>query len=324
MQIGVIGTPDHWYARFVGNALRRMGHDVTELGAARPWGRGWFFTNTSSAIRHRFPHLDVLLQSRIANRAIESGCQVVLNLDYNLAPDVVARLRKHGARVACWFHDSLATLNHRVMLSPYNAIFFKEPYLVDRLRLLDAPVYYLPQACDSTVHRPLCESATEPYFVVVGDMYPARILLLERLIDRDIPLRIYGRTLPDWMGPRSVQKVHTGRYLDEEEKARVFRSATGVINNINPADIHGVAKRLFEAAGSGGAVITEFRRTVPDLFDVGSEILVYNDFEELVSHTKTLLADRDLAQKLGDAASRRAHREHTYEARMAEILSILT
>ena len=35
-----------------------------------------------------------------------------------------------------------------MLLAPYDAIFFKEPFLTDHLRaMLDLPVYYLPQAC---------------------------------------------------------------------------------------------------------------------------------------------------------------------------------
>jgi len=34
-----------------------------------------------------------------------------------------------------------------MLLAPYDAIFFKEPILTDRLRaMLDLPVYYLPEA----------------------------------------------------------------------------------------------------------------------------------------------------------------------------------
>ena len=71
--------------------------------------------------------------------------------------------------------------------------------------------------------------------------------------------------------------MHTGRYLACDEKARIFRSAAGVLNTMHPAEVAGVNARLFEAAGRGAAVLTEFRQTVPDLFDIGSEILTFHD-----------------------------------------------
>ena len=66
---------------------------------------------------------------------------------------------------------------------------------------------------------------------------------------------------------RRARAAHTGRYLAREEKARVFRSAAGVLNTMHLAEVNGVNARLFEAAGCGAAVLTEFRSTVPELFD---------------------------------------------------------
>jgi len=52
--------------------------------------------------------------------------------------------------------------------------------------------------------------------------------------------------------------------------------------------------------------------------------LAFRDFDELVSQAERLLADHALAARLGDAATARAHRDHTYERRVAAILGKLT
>ena len=75
-----------------------------------------------------------------------------------------------------------------------------------------------------------------------------------------------------------------------------------------------------EAAGCGAAVLTEFRPTVPELFDIGQEVLAFHDFDELVDQAGRLLNESGLGQSLGDAASRRAHRDHSYDLRVATIL----
>ena len=100
----------------------------------------------------------------------------------------------------------------------------------------------------------------------------------------------------------------------------MFRSAIGVLNSIHPAEIVGVNARLFEAAGSGAAVLTEYRPVVPDLFAVGDEVLAYRDFDELVDQAARLLNEPGLTARLGDSATKRAHREHTYERRLTTIL----
>jgi spore maturation protein CgeB len=78
--------------------------------------------------------------------------------------------------------------------------------------------------------------------------------------------------------------------------------------------------RLFEAAGSGAAVLSEFRPVIPDLFAVGEEVLTFGDFDELLEQASRLLAEPGLTARLGDAAARRAHRDHTIGHRLATIL----
>jgi spore maturation protein CgeB len=323
MRVGVVGPvkPDS-FADNVGDALRRTGHVVTQLGSAGPRARGRFGRNFTALARQAMPRLEDRAQRQIARAAHDAGCEVVINLELGLAPDVVTELRHAGARVAFWFPDALVNLGRQTMLlAPYDALFFKEPHLVDRLRAtLDLPVYYLPQGCNPRWHRPLVPAGTEPYLVLAGNMYPSRIRLLERLMAKGIPLRLYGSDLPRWIGDTQVREAHTGLCVFREDKARVFRSAAGVLNTMHPAEVIGVNSRLFEATGCGAAVLTEFRPVVPELFDVGEEVLAFHDFDDLVDQATRLLNEDGLTARLGEAATRRAHRDHSYDVRVAAIL----
>jgi spore maturation protein CgeB len=92
---------------------------------------------------------------------------------------------------------------------------------------------------------------------------------------------------------------------------------------MHPAEVKGVNARLFEAAGCGAAVLTEFRPAVRELFEVGEELLVFHDFDELIDQASRLLNESTLTAQLGDAATRRAHTDHSYDARVATILEKL-
>jgi spore maturation protein CgeB len=273
-----------------------------------------------------FPHLDEQAQRHIARAALRAGCDTIINIDSRLMPATVNRLKRGGAQVAFWFPDSVVTMGRQLMiLAPYDAMFFKEPHVVEYLRnMLGIPVYYLPEACNPRWHRPAIEPGTEPYLVIASSQYPSRLRLLERLIAKDIPLRLYGNGFPRWIGETTARSVHTGQYVAREEKARVFRAAAGVLNIMHIAEFTGVNARLFEAAGCGAAVLTEFRETVPELFDVGTEVLTFRDFDELVDQATRLLNEQGLTARLGDAAARRAHRDHTYDVRVARILETLS
>jgi spore maturation protein CgeB len=118
--------------------------------------------------------------------------------------------------------------------------------------------------------------------------------------------------------------VHAGHCVFGEEKAQVYRSAAAVLNNLHPAEINGVNARLFEAAGCGAAVLTEFRPTLPDLFSIGDEVLAFHDFGELLAQATRLLNEDGLSAKIGDAAAARAHESHTYEKRLTVVLEKLS
>lgn len=326
MRIGVIGPtwPDSFAANVI-ESLSVMRHDPVSLGSSYSLG-GPYTTRVADAVRSLLPALDERMQERIVRTALDNECEIVINLEQRLMPGVVKRLRGHGAKVALWFPDPLTNLGRQlVLLAPYDAMFFKEPHLVGRLRaLLDLPAYYLPEACNPRWHRPLAVPGTEPYLVIAGNMYPSRIRLLERLMASGIPLRLYGADFPRWVGGTPLREVHARRCVFQEEKARIFGSAAAVLNNLNLGEIDGVNARLFEAAGSGAAVLTEFRPTLPELFDIGDEVLAFSDFDELVTQAERLLADTGRSAKLGDAAALRAHQDHTYEKRLAVILEKLS
>jgi spore maturation protein CgeB len=327
MRVGVVGpvAPDY-FADNVGDALTRIGHTVTYLGPARAQGRALPLYPVAGLAKQVWPRLDERAQRAIAERARAAGCEAVINLDSALLPETVRRIRQHGAKIAFWFPDAVCNLGRQLMLlGEYDALFFKDPLLVERLQgMLGLPVHYLPEACNPRWHKPDGPAGTDLHLVLAGNMYPSRVRLLDRLIEKGIPLRLYGSGFPRWLGPAKAREAHTGRYISREEKARVFRQAAGVLNNLHPAEMNSVNARLFEAAGCGAAVLTEFRPALGDLFDVGQEVLAFTDFDELVDQATRLLNEPGLTTRLGDAAARRAHREHTYDLRVAAALAVIS
>jgi spore maturation protein CgeB len=327
MRVGVVGPMGlENFAENVADALHRIGHVVTRLGSARGRYRSRLASSATALVRDALPHLDERGQHKIVRLALDAGCEVVVNTDPYLMPDVVSQLRRNGARVALWFPDHVANFGRQLMLlAPYDRLFLKEPHIVERLQAnLGLPVSYLPEACNPRWHRPRVPAGTEPYLAVVGNMYPSRVRLIERLIAKGIPLKLYSPGFPRWIGDTPARSAHTGRLVFREEKARVFRSAAGVLNNLHPAEIAGVNGRLFQAAGCGAAVLTEFRPAVPELFTIGDEVLAYHDFDGLIDQATRLLSEPGLTGRLGDAAARRAHRDHTYDLRVAAILEAVS
>jgi spore maturation protein CgeB len=299
-----------------------MGHVVTQLGPAQSSHHNRHIHNVAMLAWEAMPGLDERSQRRITQAASAAECEIIINIDLRVMPETVRRLKLGGARVVFWFPDTVAHLARQLMvLAPYDALFFKEPHIVELLRAhLGLPAYYLPEACNPRWHRPSGPAGTEPYLVAAGTMYPVRVRLLERLMAKGIPLKLYGVGIPRWVGESPTRAALAGRYVSREDKARVFRSAAGVLNTMHPGEVAGVNGRLFQAAGCGAAVLSEFRPKLPEVFALDDEVLAFRDFDELVDQATRLLNETGLTARLGDAAARRAHRDHTYDARLATIL----
>lgn len=324
MKIGVIGPQDpDDFADNISDSLTSMGIENVRLGPTQITSNGRVGAGIKIARKWQF--LDDRSQRHLSRRALDAGCSMVLTVDSSTSPSVVKELRANGVSVALWFPDHIANYGTgRMLLAPYSALFFKEPKIVERLRAnLGLPVHYLAEACNPNWHRSTQVQGVEPVVVVAGNMYPSRIMLLERLIAAKIPLALYGGGFPRWSASRAVVALHTGRYLARQQKADVFRRAAAVLNNLHPAEIDGVNCRLFEAAGSGAVVLAESRPTISELFEE-NELMVWKDFDELVERSRAAVDAAGSLADVGDRAALRAHADHSYSKRLAVIIEKLS
>ncbi|MFB9236894.1 glycosyltransferase [Plantactinospora siamensis] len=313
------------FATNIGESLREMGHQVHMLGPAVPRPRSRIGMGAVGLAVTTLPAVESRLHHAPARAAIERQCDAVISVDHNIVPEAVAELRRNRIAVALWYPDHVANIGRqRMIASPYTAVFTKEPLLAERLRnTLGLRAFYLPQACNPRWHRPLAEPAEERTIVVVGNMYPSRLFLLRRLHEAGIPLTLYGGKLPGYLRRLMPPALRVHPPVFREAKSRVFRRAAAVLNNLHPAEMDGVNLRLFEATAAGAAVLCEDRRVVADLYEPDREVVPFTTFDELVDRASELLDNPALTREIGDAATKRAHAEHTYEQRLPQLLDEL-
>jgi spore maturation protein CgeB len=327
MRVGVVGPfhPDS-LADNVFDSLRRMGHEPFALGAGRPGPFSGRMLGAAFDVATRAHRFEAASQRILVSRARRHRVDVVLNTDARLAPAAVKGFKALGCPVGLWFPDHVGNIGRQFMfLAPYDCVFVKEPLLADRARaLLGTRIFYVPEACNPSWHTPPADADFVAEIAVVGNSHPWRFRLLERMISAGLPIRMYGGPPPPWLRSPAVERFHTRRYVARQDKARVFRSAAAVLNALHPAEMTGVNCRLFEAAGCGGVVLSEWRPELPQMFEPGTEVLAFTSFDELVDRARWALDNADAGRALGDRASRRAHAEHTYEHRLATILDALT
>lgn len=327
MRVGVIGpTGPDTFADNIARCLPNIGVEAVTLGPSTLHPTNTFLRLATQAAQRQTAETLTWFQRPLIRRVGDSDCDVIINVDQALMPATVAKIKSSGGLIALWYPDHVANISRMAMVaSDYDALFIKDPLFVRRLaQVYGLPAVYMPEACNPRWHRPVGKAGEEPFIVVVGNLYPSRARLLARLNDAGIPLKLYGANFPRWYDAGPLTKLRINPFLTGEDKSRVFREARGVLNNLHPAEMNSVNCRLFEATAAGGAVLCEHRDALGELFRINEEVLAFSTFEELVDHCRALLEDQGLTKKIGDAASTRAHTEHTYEIRLTAMLERLT
>ncbi len=306
-----------------------MGHEVeTEDGTrARHHGNryvGAFWRCLQSAS----PSIERAMFRRLVRKARLFRPDLVLVTCGVLPPMVVKELKDVcPGKVVCWYTDSIAGLYRQYLLAAdYDALFLKEPWLVETLRTkVGLNAYYLPECCNPLWHKRLVASESDRAeygceIAAIGSFHYYRARMLEGFLGYD--LRIWGKNCPRWVdSPAKPRYMH--KYVAAEEKAKVFASARIVVNAMLYSEIDGVNCTLFEVAGSGAFQIADWKPSLASLFVPEREIVTFRTCQELKEKVDYFLASPDERQKIADRAYARAHRDHTYENRLSVLLSTL-
>lgn len=80
---------------------------------------------------------------------------VIVCYDFLWPVEVAELKRRSRAQVAMWYPDPLSNFGRCLFMNAaYDALFFKDPFIVHRLGdVLASPVYYLPECFNPTRHR---------------------------------------------------------------------------------------------------------------------------------------------------------------------------
>lgn len=84
-----------------------------------------------------------------------------------------------------------------------------------------------------------------------------------------------------------------------------------------------VNQRIFDVPACGGFVLTDRREQLADLFELGREVVVYDDPSEIPELVEQYLRDESARRCVAQAARARILSEHTYEHRLARLLAVM-
>jgi len=247
-----------------------------------------------------------------------------------------AVLDQKKAAVVFWDVDAPATLNRmindeadpfRQKVPQYDLILTYgggEPVRRAYQRLGARECIPIYNGLDEETHYP---TKRDPHFestlAFLGNRLPDREARVEefflgtarRLPERDFLLGGNG-----WEGKELPKNV---RYLGHVSTSlhNAFNSSPLAVLNVSRESMaeygYSPATRIFEAAGAGSCLITDYWEGIGNFFEPDREILVAEDSSGVSEHLKRLTPNR--AKEIGTAARNRVLAEHTYSHRVREV-----
>ena len=249
--------------------------------------------------------------------------------------------RSRGRLVAFWDVDAPATLARvennpsdpfRELIPQYDFIFTYGggPLVVEHYLALGAqnchPIY---NALDPDTHFPVeADPALACDLVFIGNRLPDRERRVEEFFLRAAelaPEKTFILGGEGWGSKNLLANVRWIGHVGTNMHNRLNSSARMVLN-INRESMADVGfsppTRIFEAAGAGACLITDYWRGIETFFERGGEILVAQNAEDIVRFLRELTPAEQ--QRIGSRMRSRALREHAYASRAVEVDAILS
>jgi spore maturation protein CgeB len=270
-------------------------------------------------------------QRHLLRACEEFGADLLLVIQLTwVLPQTIEELRRRGVRCVGWFPDAFTSFGRGVfLLAPWDALFFQDPFMVDRLRTAFGlpSIHHLPQCCDPEIQRPLPpapgdEERLGADVATYGTYYPYRARLLEPLLTSGLRLKLWGPRPPVWLH-HPVKDHWAGREILGDEKCRAMQVTKIALNTNHYAGIADINKRSFELAAMGAFQLTDDRPALARYFVPGEEVATFAGAADLLDKVRYYLAHPEERARIAHAGQIRAHRDHTFVARLRVIFDIL-
>jgi spore maturation protein CgeB len=329
----LFGETDHEVA-----ALRQNGHTAEahlwnavelnaawagEMGLAGP-SRRWLIGRRRRWIP--WPHrgateaaLEAVLLERI--RVFEPDVVHVQAVDH-LRPDLVRRIRATGRVVTGQIAAPLPTW---VQLDAYSLLFSSLPNFVERFRAAGVDAEWLPLAFEPSIVDAIGAVDRDVSVSFVGGLsrpHAKRVKLLET-VAQTTSIEVWSPDQEDLAQASPLRQRMHGAAWGADMYRVLARSRITINTHIDVAEGYANNLRLYEATGMGALLVTDRGRNLAELFEDGREVVAYGDASECRDLIRHYLDHPAEATTIAAAGKRRTLATHTWDNRMARMISLL-
>ena len=324
-------------ATYTYQALQRMGQRVRGIDVSG-FNDGFmlleqFVKNEArhGAMRGQYVELvsQVLLES-LSEKPIDI---LICMAQAPISAKALTELRNRGVITVLWFvEDYLRFTYWREMAKYYDFVFtIQKGECIEKIKAAGAgEVHYLPTACDPYFHIPLELSKEDKErwgspISFVGAGYHNRVQTFASMAN--YPFKIWGSEWPNGKPfDRLVQEE--SRRIKPEEYIKIFNATDVNLNLHSSSERDGVDPsgdfvnpRTFELAACGAFQLCDDRQLLPELFEVGKEIITFSSREDMREKIAYYLARPEERKAVCDRARARILKDHSYDRRIEQMLA---
>lgn len=255
------------------------------------------------------------MEAEIANVVRHQGITALvhaLGIEFNFRPGFLAEDLAHVYRVLILGDEELYfDVSHRYYAQCFDLVLSNNP-LVERFYLYGMDALFLPNVFDPEVFCPTGQAAKTIDVSFVGAMQGqiGREEYREALARAGIDPYLRGQGTRN--GPIAPAEV-----INTYRRSRVNLNFTGVVPHTPLTAGLSITRRVRQVKGRctkialcGSFVLSEYAPGIEKLFDVGTEIDVFHDAEELVEKTRFYLAHEDRREEMAARAHTRALQQY--------------
>lgn len=246
-----------------------------------------------------------------------------------LEPATVTALRTH-TRTLCFFHDDTWRVDFSRFWARYFD-FFTTPdvYGEEKYRALGLPnAIHFPFGCNDALYRK-AENAHVKYDVsFVGAWHPHREWLIRRLQKSGFNVHVAGYRWPagtvehaNMVNIFNESRINLNLSNSTSWDARYLTtSPRGLLNQIrSPKSVEQLKARHFEINGCGGFQLSYYVEGLERHYEIGREIAIFVDPDDLVRKVRYYLADDQARAAVAQAGHSRTLKEHTFKERFRTV-----
>jgi spore maturation protein CgeB len=233
------------------------------------------------------------------------------------------RWREHTGAMLLWWS---CPIEEGLPYHRFDLVLSCIPPMVETFRARGVHAEHMAHAFDERILG-LVEAPSERRRAVafVGNLtraHGARIEFLDAL-SRAVEVHFYGDGI-DLLPSDSPLRRSARPSVWGLDLYRIYASYAVVVHkNIDVAGPAASAKRLFEATGMGACLLAEESAELPGHFRPGQEVIPYRTVAEAIDGARALLSGPALAENVGRAGQRRTLADHTYPARIRQLLGLV-